>query len=209
MRKSRREVLKILGAASGALALGPQVLAQAERVAKPLAVGKVPPVEAPWDTGRCAFCHMPIKTPPGGMKGKKFPPGFFERTYAQIAFKDGKALHFESIACMINYAYAHQIEDGADATFYVMAVNPDTVPCKPVGLVPARDATFVWGQNLMTTMKAHLVATQSPADAARLVKKRVGKIGRFHIVSFAELWDLKPIPEMNLVPLLAKHTGLL
>ncbi len=209
MKKSRRDVLKILGAAGGALAFGPALAGASVAVGEPLSKGPVPPVAIPWDTAHCAFCHMPIKTPPGGMKGKKFPPGFFERTYAQIAFKDGRALHFESIACMVNYAYAHQLEDGAEATFYAMAVNPDTVPCRPLGLVPARDATFVWGQNLMTTMRAHLVATRSAADAARLVKRRVGKIGRFHILTFQELWDLKPLPEVNLVPLLAKHTGLL
>ncbi len=207
MRKNRREVLKILGAAGGALALGPKVFAQAP--AKPLVVGKIPPAEVPWDTGRCAFCGMPIKTPPKGMKGKKFPPGFFERTYAQIVFDDGKALHFESIACMINYAYAKGIVDGEGATFYVMAVDGSQVPCKPVGLVPARQATFVWGQNLMTTMMAHLLATKSPQDAGVLVKKRAKKIGRFHLLTFDLIWDLAPLPEKNLVPLLAKHTGLL
>ncbi len=207
MRKNRREVLKILGAAGGALALGPKVFAQAP--AKPLVVGKIPPAEVPWDTGRCAFCGMPIKTPPGGWKGKKLPPGFFERTYAQIVFDDGKALHFESIACMINYAYAKGIVDGEGATFYVMAVDGSQVPCKPVGLVPAREATFVWGQNLMTTMKAHLLATKSPKDAGVLVKKRAKKIGRFHLLTFDLIWDLAPLPEVNLVPLLAKHTGLL
>ncbi len=208
MRKTRREALKVLGAAAGLAAFG-EALGQSVPVPAPIATGKVPPAKIPWDTGHCSFCRMPIRTPPGGMKGKKFPPGFFERTYAQIAFKNGKALHFESIACLFNYAYAHQIEDGADATFYVMAVDPDAMPCKPLGLVPARDATYVFGQNLKTTMKAHLVATRSPADAARLVRKRAGKIGRFHILSFSELWDLKPLPEVNLVPLLAKHTGLL
>ena len=207
MRKDRREVLKILGAAGGALALGPKVFAQAP--AKPLVVGKIPPVEVPWDTGRCAFCHMPIKTPPKGMKGKKFPPGFFERTYAQIVFEDGKALHFESIACMVNYAYAKGIVDGDGATFYVMAVDGAEMPCKPIGLVPAREATFVWGENLMTTMMAHLVATKSPKDAQVLIKKRLKKIGRFHLLTFDLLWDLAPLPEKNLVPLLAKHTGLL
>ena len=207
MRKNRREVLKILGAAGGALAFGPKVFAQAP--AKPLVVGKIPPAEVPWDTGRCAFCGMPIKTPPKGMKGKKFPPGFFERTYAQIVFDDGKALHFESIACMINYAYAKGIVDGEGATFYVMAVDGSQVPCKPVGLVPARQATFVWGQNLMTTMMAHLLATKSPQDAGVLVKKRAKKIGRFHLLTFDLIWDLAPLPEKNLVPLLAKHTGLL
>ncbi len=207
MRKNRREVLKILGAAGGALALGPKVFAQAP--AKPLVVGKIPPAEVPWDTGRCAFCGMPIKTPPKGMKGKKFPPGFFERTYAQIVFDDGKALHFESIACMINYAYAKGIVDGEGATFYVMAVDGSQVPCKPVGLVPAREAAFVWGQNLMTTMMAHLLATKSPQDAGVLVKKRAKEIGRFHLLTFDLIWDLAPLPEKNLVPLLAKHTGLL
>jgi hypothetical protein len=208
MRKNRREVLKILGAAGGLLAFAPLAQAGMGEV-RVLKKGKVPPAPIPWDKGHCAFCNMPIKTPAQGMKGKKFPPGFFERTYAQIAFKDGKALHFESIACMVNYAYAHGIEDGADATFYVMAVDPSTVPCKPKGLIPAREATYVWGEKLMTTMKAHLVAVESPAAAAEGIKKRINKIGRYHILAWPVLWDLKPLPEVNLVPLLAKHTGLL
>ncbi len=207
MKKNRREMLKILGAAGGLLALGGGAWAKAP--AKPLAVGKVPPAEVPWDKGRCAFCGMPIQTPPGGWKGKKLPPGFFERTYAQIAFEDGKALHFESLACMFNYAYAKGIVDGDGATFYVMAVDGSQVPCKPIGLVPAREATYVWGEKLMTTMKAHLLATKSPEDAKVLIKKRAKKIGRIHILTFDLLWDLAPVPEVNLVPLLAKHTGLL
>jgi len=206
MKKNRREVLKILGAAGGMLAFGKTAFAQAP--AKPLAVGAIPPVEVPWEEGRCAFCGMPIKTPPGGWKGKKLPPGYFERTYAQIVFKDGKALHFESLACMFNYAYAHQIEDGKDATFYVMAVDGSEVPCKPIGLVPAKDAVYVWGEKIMTTMMAHLVATKSPQDAMTLIKKRKD-IGRVHILSYRTLVDLAPVPEKNLVPLLAKHTGLL
>jgi len=207
MKRNRREVLKIIGVAGGLLALGGGAFAQAP--AKPLAVGKIPPAEIPWDTGRCAFCGMPIKTPPGGWKGKKLPPGFFERTYAQIVFEDGEALHFESLACMFNYAYAKGIEDGDGATFYVMAVDGSQVPCKPAGLVPAREAIYVWGQNLMTTMKAHLVATKGVEDAKTLVKKRAGKIGRVHFLTFDLLWDLAPVPEANLVPLLAKHTGLI
>jgi len=207
MKKNRREVLKILGAAGGLLALGGKAWAQAP--AKPLSVGKIPPADVPWDSGRCAFCGMPIKTPPGGWKGKKLPPGFFERTYAQIVFEDGKALHFESLACMFNYAYAKGIVDGEGATFYVMAVDGSQVPCKPIGLVPAREAIYVWGQNLMTTMKAHLLATKSVEDARTLAKKRAGKIGRVHFLTFDLLWDLAPVPEVNLVPLLAKHTGLL
>jgi len=202
MRKDRREVLKIIGAVGGLMAFGGSLAA-------PAAKGKVPAAKVPWEEGRCAFCGMPIKTPPGGWKGKKFPPGFFERTYAQIAFKDGKVLHFESLACMFNYAYAHQIKDGADATFYVMAVDGSNVPCTPLELVPAREATYVWGEKLMTTMMAHLVATKDPQAAATLIKKRGSKLGRFHIFTFSQLWDTKPLPEMNLVPLLAKHTGLL
>jgi len=207
MKKNRREVLKIIGAAGGFLALGGGVFAQAP--AKPLAVGKIPPAEIPWDEGRCAFCGMPIKTPPGGWKGKKFPPGFFERTYAQIVFEDGKALHFESLACMFNYAWVHGIEDGNGATFYVMAVDGSQVPCKPIGLIPARDATYIWGEKLMTTMKAKLVAVKSVDDARVFVKKRGDKLGRFHFLTFQLLWDLAPVPEVNLVRLLAKHAGLI
>ncbi len=167
-----------------------------------------PPAAVPWQEGRCAFCGMPIATPKDGWRGKKLPPGFFERTYAQIAFADGEALHFESLACMFNYAYAKGLADGDDSTFYVMTVEALPGECKRLGLVPARQATYVWGERLMTTMKAHLVAVPGPRKAAEFVRNRP-KVGRYHFYTYRQLLDLSPLPEANLVPLLAKHSGLL
>lgn len=215
MKKDRRRFLQSAGALGLGAFLGPVWAsghgghAGGPAAAPQPGAGKpLPPVEVPWQEGRCAFCGMPIATPEGGWRGKKFPKGFFERTYAQIVFEDGKALHFESLACMFNYAYAKGLVDGDGSTFYVMTVEALPKGCKRLGLVPARQATYVWGEKLMTTMMAHLVAVPSPKKAGDFVRNRPG-IGRYHFYTYRQLLDLSPLPEANLVPLLAKHTGLL
>ena len=215
MKKDRRKLLKGMGAL-GLGALFSPVLAMGHGSGRPgmakapePGMGKIyPAAPIPWQEGRCAFCGMPIATPKGEWRGKKFPQGFFERTYAQIVFEDGKALHFESLACMFNYAYAKGLVDGDGNTFYVMAVEALPKGCKRLGLIPARQATYVWGEKLMTTMKAHLVAVPSPRKAADFVRNRPN-LGRYHFYTYRQILDLSPLPEANLVPLLAKHTGLL
>jgi len=211
MKKNRRQFIKGVGAL-GAGAVFRPVLAMGHSHGAPeeapAGVGNVHPARAiPWSEGRCAFCGMPIATPKGKLRGKKFPEGFFERTYAQIAFEDGTALHFESLACMFNYAYAKGLTDGEGSSFYVMAVEALPGSCKRLGLIPARQAVFVWGEKLMTTMMARLVAVPSPKKAGDFVKNRPG-LGRYHFYTYRQLLDLSPLPEANLVPLLAKHTGL-
>lgn len=215
MKRNRRKLLKGMGALGLGVLFSP-VLALAHGGQgedhdhdHAAAQAHYPPAEIPWEKGRCAFCGMPLATPKDAFRGKKFPPGFFERTYAQIVFEDGKALHFESLACMFNYAYAKGLVDGDGTTFYVTALKAQPGGMdKPLGLIPARQATYVWGEKLMTTMKAHLIAVPSPKEAAGYVRRRPG-IGRYHFYTFRQLADLSPLPEANLVPLLAKHTGLL
>ena len=214
MKKDRRRLLKGMGALglgalfSPVLAMGHGGSTQGMGTAPRPGTGKIyPAAETPWQDGHCAFCGMPLATPKGAFRGKKFPPGFFERTYAQIVFEDGKALHFESLACMFNYAYAKGLVDGDGSTFYVMAVEALPQGCKRLGLVPARQATYVWGEKLMTTMMARLVAVPSPEKAGDFVRNRPN-LGRYHVYTYRQLLDLSPLPEANLVPLLAKHTGL-
>ena len=214
MKKNRRRVLQGIGALGLGALFGPALATgqgpshEAGDAHGPDSSDHVPPVEIPWKEGRCAFCGMPLATPPEGWRGKKLPEGFFERTYAQIVFEDGEALHFESLACMFNYAYAKGLVDGDGCTFYVTTVAPGPgMMDRRLGLVPAHHATYVWGEKLMTTMKAHLVATPNPKAAAEYVKGRP-KIGRYHFYTFRQLVDLSPLPEANLVPLLARHTGL-
>jgi hypothetical protein len=87
MAKTRREVL----AALGGLALAAPALAHMEHGQMGMSPGMgrdlIPPKPIPWDTGSCAFCEMPIKTPEGQWRGRTFPKGFFEQTYSQISFK--------------------------------------------------------------------------------------------------------------------------
>ena len=210
MKMNRRSWLKGVGALGVGALFSPVLASGHDRAsggAAPATGPLYPAAEIPWKEGRCAFCGMPLATPPEGWRGKKLPAGFFERTYAQIVFEDGGALHFESLACMFNYAYAKGLADGDGATFYVMAVEALPKGCKRLGLIPARQATYVWGEKLMTTMKAHLVAVPSPRKAADFVRNRPN-LGRYHFYTFRQLTDLSPLPEANLVPLLAKHTGL-
>ncbi|MFD3006564.1 nitrous oxide reductase accessory protein NosL [Thermus tengchongensis] len=223
--RNRREVLKVLGG----LVVAAPVLAQhgghgtmggAAPTASPGAV--IPAKPIPWEDGQCAFCDMPIKTPEGQWRGRTFPKGFFEQTYSQIAFEKPRpaphdpkqvveALHFESIACMVNYAWVHGIRDGEGATFYVTdrgAYDPAR-PQESVRLIPARQATYYWGERMMVVMNARLVAFADPAQARAFAERHREAHGRQRFLDFQTLWDLAPLPEMNLVALLARHAGLL
>ncbi|MFN4070497.1 MAG: nitrous oxide reductase accessory protein NosL [Thermus caldifontis] len=220
--RNRREVLKALG---GLVVAGP-VLAQhmGHGGESPAPVGgmRVAAKPIPWEEGTCAFCDMPIKTPEGQWRGRTFPKGFFEQTYSQIAFEKPRpaphdpkqvveALHFESIACMVNYAWVHGLKDGEGATFYVTdrgAYDP-AKPQETVRLIPARQATFYWGERMMVVMNAKLLAFASAKAAQEFAEKNKAQHGRQHFFSFQTLWDLAPLPEMNVVALLARHAGLL
>lgn len=220
--RNRREVLRVLG---GLLVAGPALAQHMGHGAEsPAPVGgmRVAPKPIPWEEGTCAFCEMPIKTPEGAWRGRTFPKGFFEQTYSQIAFErprpaphDPKqvveALHFESIACMVNYAWVHGLKDGEGATFYVTdrgAYDPNR-PQESVRLIPARQATYYWGEKMMVVMNAKLLAFASAKAAQEFAERNKAQHGRQRFYSFQTLLDLAPLPEMNLVALLARHAGLL
>ncbi len=181
----------------------------------------IPPKPIPWGTGTCAFCGMPIATPEGQWRGRTFPKGFFEQTYSQIGFKEPQpaphnpqervdALHFESIACMVNYAFVHGLQDGEGATFYVTD-RGSYDPKDPQGsarLIPARRATFYWGEKMMAVMNAKLMAFAGPAQAKAFAESHP-EHGRQRFYTFQTLLDFAPLPETNLVALLAQHAGLL
>ncbi|KHG64427.1 MAG: nitrous oxide reductase accessory protein NosL [Thermus sp.] len=222
--RNRREVLQVLGGlvlAAPALAQHGGMAEVGQEGSKPMGA-LVPPKSIPWDTGQCSFCGMPLKTPEGQWRGRTFPKGFFEQTYSQIAFAQSRpaphdpkevvdALHFESIACMVNYAWVHGLRDGEGATFYVVdrgAYDP-AHPQETVRLIPARAATYYWGERMMVVMNARLLAFGSARAAQEFAETNKGQHGRQRFYSFQTLWDLAPLPEMNLVALLAKHAGLL
>jgi len=222
MAKTRREVL----AALGGLALAAPALAHMGHGQMGMSPGTgrdlIPPKPIPWDTGSCAFCEMPIKTPEGEWRGRTFPKGFFEQTYSQIAFKEPRpaphnpketveALHFESIACMVNYAWVHGLKDGEGATFYVTdrgSYDPQN-PQGSVRLIPAQKATYYWGERMMVVMNAKLLAFDSPDKARAFAEAHKAQHGRQNFFTFQTLLDLAPLPEANLVALLARHAGLL
>lgn len=161
------------------------------------------PSPIPWATGTCEFCGMTIATPTGGAMA----PGFRERTYGQIRVVDPAVLagrsevHFESLACMVNYAYARGIRDGHGATFYVADEGAGTTPDH--GLLLARDATFLWAEGLQVSMAAKFAAYPNEA-AAQSALERIAMPGRSYMLSASMVYDLAPIPEMNLVPLLVR-----
>lgn len=167
----------------------------------------LPAADIPWETGTCAFCGMTLATPPQA----PFPAGFRERTYAQIRVVDetgggGDAIHFESLACMANYAYALQLRDGHATTMYVADEGAPQTPAH--GLLPAREASFIWAEGLRVSMNARLAAYPND-DAARAAIARLEMPGRHRLLDAVALYDFAPWPEMNLVPLLAQATGLL
>lgn len=181
-----------MGMADAGPAIGPDLL---------------PAAAVPWDEGRCAFCGMTLATPPGD----RWPAGFRERTYAQIrtAADDGsagEALHFESIACAVNYAYATGLHDGIGTTLYVADEGAADTPDH--GLLPARQATFVWAEGMRVSMNARLAAYPNDAAAAAGLD-RLPMAGRHRMLDAISLYELAPWPEMNLIALLASAAGLL
>lgn len=216
--RNRREVLKALGG----WVLASPALAQMGHGGEGMGGALVPPRPIPWEEGSCAFCAMPLKTPEGQWRGRTFPKGFFEQTYSQIAFAEPRpaphdpkqgvdALHFESMACMVNYAWVHGLRDGEGATFYVTdrgSYDPGR-PQETVRLIPARSATYYWGEKMMVVMNAKLLAFASPRAAQEFAERNKAQHGRQRFYSFQTLLDLAPLPEMNLVALLARHAGLL
>lgn len=167
----------------------------------------LPAQPIPWVDGVCAFCGMTIATPAAAPQGELFR----ERTYAQwvVPGVDGapQALHFESIACALNHAYVHDRRHGRDGTLYVSDAA-GSLPAAPEGLVDARRAVFHWGERLQVAMMARLIAFADDAgrDAHRDANPNEGRSERYTLQT---LEDLAPLPEMNLIPLLARHAGLL
>lgn len=215
MHKNRREVVKML-TALGASSVLAQALAQHMHQGPmqpagpmPKDLETIPAKPIPWDSGTCDFCSMPLKTPMGRT------PGFFEQTYSQIALKEAtkgkEAHHFESIACMVNYAWVYGLQDGVGSTFYVTdrgAYDPARGPAS-VKLIPARQATYLWAEKRgWVVMDAKIAAFTSP-EAATAFAKNNPDLGRTRLLDWQTLLDLAPLPEMNLVNLLAKHSGLL
>lgn len=191
------------GAGGGMMGGGPMA-----GMAGPAGIGPdlLPAAEIPWAEGTCAFCGMTIATPEGGA----LPAGFRERTYAQIRLADADGvpndgLHFESVACMANYAYATGLRDGHGTTFHVADEGAPHTPDH--GLLPARQATFVWAEGLRVSMNARLAAYPND-DAAAAGVARLEMPGRHRMVDAVSLYELAPWPEMNLIPLLASAAGL-
>ncbi|GIW34153.1 nitrous oxide reductase accessory protein NosL [Meiothermus sp.] len=220
MYKNRREVIKMLSALGASTALS-QALAQHMQQmqapsAAPANLETIPAKSIPWEQGTCAFCSMPLKTPaPGAWMNRTFTPGFFEQTYSQIALKEPQkgmeAIHFESIACMVNYAWIYGLRDGVGSTFYVAdrgLYDPAKGP-EAVRLMPARQAVYLWGEKRgWVVMDAKIAAFSSKVEAEVFARKNPD-LGRTRILDWQTLLDLAPLPEMNLVNLLAKHAGLL
>lgn len=153
----------------------------------------------PWAEGRCAFCGMTIQTPEGDPRGA----GFREQSYSQLTLPD-MTLHFESITCLVNFAFVYGLPDGHGTTFYVT----DRGPAAPGELVLARSATFYWGERLPAVMNSRLLAF-AESEAAQTFASAHPEHGRQRLLSLDLLLDLAPLPSANLIPLLARHAGLL
>lgn len=186
-----RDVLDAPGASG--TAIGPDLL---------------PPAEIPWDDGTCDFCGMTLRTPANG----QLPEGFRERTYAQIRLADDArvngrdALHFESLACLHNRAWVEGLRDGHGATFHVAdhAAPPETA----ADLLPGRAARYLWAEDLRVSMNARLAAFAGDDGLAAAVDA-LAPGARRRLLDPDLLADLAPLPEMNLVALLARASGLI
>lgn len=168
----------------------------------------LPAAEIPWNDGTCDFCGMTLRTPANG----QLPEGFRERTYAQIrladdARVDGRdALHFESLACLHNRAWVEGIRDGRGATFHVAdhAAPPETA----ADLLPGRAARYLWAEDLRVSMNARLAAFAGDEGLSAAVGS-LAPDSRRRLLDPDLLADLAPLPEMNLVALLARASGLI
>ncbi|MFO7546392.1 MAG: twin-arginine translocation signal domain-containing protein [Trueperaceae bacterium] len=180
-------------AASQATATGPDVLA---------------PHAIPWEDGQCAFCGMTLSTPPD----MPMPAGFREKTYAQLRLADGttvndaSTLHYESLACLFNHAYVEGLRDGHGTTFYVADLSEP--PAGEGDLLLARDASYVWAENLRVSMNARIGALPDD-DALHAFVMGDPELGRHQRYDATQLADLAPLPSGNLIALLARHSGLL
>ncbi|RDI95198.1 Tat pathway signal protein [Meiothermus sp. QL-1] len=210
-------MVKMLSALGASVALAQHMHQQMPaQPAAPASLETIPAKAIPWDKGNCEFCEMPLKTPPpGAWMGRTFSPGFFEQTYSQIALKEAQkgkeAFHFESIACMVNYAWVYGLRDGVGTTFYVTdrgAYDPARGP-EAVRLIPARQAVYLWGEKRGWVVMDAKIAAFSSQEAALAFARANPDLGRTRILDWQTLVDLAPLPEMNLVNLLAKHAGLL
>jgi hypothetical protein len=168
----------------------------------------LPAAEIPWDDGTCDFCGMTLRTPANG----QLPEGFRERTYGQIrltdeARVDGRdALHFESLACLHNRAWVEGIRDGHGATFYVA---DHAAPPEAAGdLLPGRAARYLWAEDLRVSMNARLAAFAGEEELSAAIGALAPESRRRQLDPDL-LADLAPLPEMNLVALLARHSGLI
>lgn len=217
MHKNRREVVKLLTVLGASGALAQHMLQQPMQPAPmPANLETIPAKAIPWEQGTCDFCAMPLKTPaPGAWQGRTFSPGFFEQTYSQIALKeaakDKDVHHFESIACMVNYAWVYGLRDGVGSTFYVAdrgAYNPAKGP-EAVNLIPARQAVYLWGEKRGWVVMDAKIAAFKNVEAAMAFARTIPDLGRARVLDWQILLDLAPLPEMNLVSLLARHAGLL
>jgi len=221
---ARRAFLRSAARGLGALTLGtlasglvraqhgpgamPHGHSHAMAAADPQRRAPLPAHDIPWADGTCAFCGMTLATPAGAPQG----PTFRERTYAQwvVAAADADAPsmhHFESIACALNHAYVHAVRDGVQGTLYVTDAG-GALPASAPSLLLARHAVFHWGERLQVAMMARLVAFADDAsrDAHLRTHPDEGRTARYALTT---LEDLAPLPEMNLVALLARHSGLL
>lgn len=180
-------------AASQAAATGPDVL-----VAHPI----------PWEDGQCAFCGMTLRTPPD----MPMPAGFREKTYAQLRLAEGttvngaSTLHYESLACLFNHAYVEGLRDGHGTTYYVADLS--AAPEGEGDLLLARDAAYLWAENLRVSMNARIGAFPDD-DALHAFVMGDPALGRHHLYDATQLADLAPLPSGNLIALLARHSGLL
>lgn len=178
---------------AGGVAIGPDLL---------------PAAAIPWDDGTCDFCGMTLRTPANG----QLPEGFRERTYAQIRLADGArvdgrdALHFESLACLYNRAWVEGIRDGHGATFHV--ADHAAPPAAAAALLPGRAARYLWAEDLRVSMNARLAAF-ADEEALSAAAGALAPASRRRLLDPDLLADLAPLPEMNLVALLARASGLI
>lgn len=166
------------------------------------------PHAIPWEDGQCAFCGMTLRTPPD----MPMPAGFREKTYAQLRLADGTSvngaatLHYESLACLFNHAYVEGLRDGHGTTFYVADLS--RAPAGEGDLLLARDASYLWAENLRVSMNARIGAFPDDDSLHAFVMGDLG-LGRHQRYDATQLADLAPLPSGNLIALLARHSGLL
>jgi len=120
-----------------------------------LSACSVEPQEIQYGEDACDFCKMNI----------------VDRQHAtELVSSKGKAYKFDAIECMMNYLNRNVIESENMAFILVMDYN------QPGVLIDAKEAFYIYSENISSPMGAFLSAVDSEEVANQIVEEKSGEV---------------------------------